>query len=217
MSRRSRASTEPRHRGRGSTRAYSVEGRAVVLQRSPGIVAGDRHYQSVVNRQVFRLQRSPGIVAGDRGRPRPSSPAGSSFNGAPASWPGIVAWATTSSSRSTGFNGAPASWPGIGACRTATDPGQRGFNGAPASWPGIARTGLRGARPVMASTEPRHRGRGSTHARLERLRDVLLQRSPGIVAGDRAHRAGAGVGAAASTEPRHRGRGSPRISDVGAR
>src|SRR6266540_1558273 len=90
-SRRFLASTEPRHRGRGSECAGVISGVAASgfngapaswpgidgrsslltllrtgLQRSPGIVAGDRTKVGSLGRKVVSLQRSPGIVAGDR-------------------------------------------------------------------------------------------------------------------------------------------------------
>ncbi len=63
---RREASTEPRHRGRGSQVFPSCSCTSCRLQRSPGIAAGDRVAESATKLLVRMLQRSPGIAAGDR-------------------------------------------------------------------------------------------------------------------------------------------------------
>ncbi len=227
------ASTEPRHRGRGS-RAGAGGGRPWLMRFNgapasrPGIdrdLAGEvievlastepRHRGRgstglPAARSVFGgLQRSPGIAAGDR-------------------------WcAGRATRRALGFNGAPASRPGIGVIDDLARRGRERFNGAPASRPGID-GGTRRVSPLQgASTEPRHRGRGSydsAAALTSRIgfngapasrpgidrpagrrngQPEPLQRSPGIAAGDRSEPRPLALRAcAASTEPRHRGRGS---------
>ncbi len=153
------ASTEPRHRGRGSACSPDREPPSHRFALSAGPAQsevegrqreGPRRHSPRGALSVFgiatsapgigrrlRLQRSPGIVAGDRrgGRRR--------------------------ARRRSGFNGAPASRPGIALHLRA----------------------VRGE--AVASTEPRHRGRGSMRFTSREERSPALQRSPGIVAGDR--------------------------------
>ncbi len=179
------ASTEPRHRGRGSVVVRASSTRSRWLQRSPGIAAGDRKIRVRVCAGPASLQRSPGIAAGDRSR-NPASPC-----------------------RCPCFNGAPASRPGIALARRPHPRGRGRFNGAPASRPGIGSDGRLVRRDVPASTEPRHRGRGSESRAGWRCRgrtrfNGAPASRPGIVS--RAVPIPGGEGA--STEPRHRGRGS---------
>ncbi len=250
------ASTEPRHRGRGSARRRATRPRLRRASTEPRHRGRGSSQQGFEYDGVQLLQRSPGIAAGDRSGPRSFSSCSGCFNGAPASRPGIggrsvapvrVLRASTeprhrgrgsgsSRTRPTpgqgGFNGAPASRPGIGAPHLLSARPSRRFNGAPASRPGIGGADERKVVLVRASTEPRHRGRGSWKAQDGLPGPDVLQRSPGIAAGDRRprswrRRSDSGFNGApasrpgiarlvhhahrrerASTEPRHRGRGS---------
>src|SRR4051812_25764190 len=60
------------------------------LQRSPGVVTGDRRPPPWRIHHRTTLQRSPGVVTGDRSASTPPSPGRAGFNAAPASSPGIV-------------------------------------------------------------------------------------------------------------------------------
>jgi hypothetical protein len=108
-----------------------------LLQRSPGVVAGDRWRGGTDAGRPLVLQRSPGVVAGDRFHSRTVATGSACFNGAPASWPGIAAVRRLVRRDH----------------RASTEPRRRGRG---------SRRALRdAARHRGASTEPRRRGRGS--------------------------------------------------------
>ncbi len=182
---RERASTEPRPRGRGSTAAGPAAMRDL------------------------RLQRSPDLAVGDRRRTAAQSGGSSGFNGAPTSRSGIgpvlrrhgVGRSASTEPRPRGrgsgagaratrpanacFNGAPTSRSGIAWSVTALSHGSRSFNGAPTSRSGIVLLAGCGHAQMVASTEPRPRGRGSIVTRSRSETRNRLQRSPDLAVGDR--------------------------------
>jgi len=136
-----RASMEPRLRRRGNTNAVGMADRVLLLQWSPGFVAGETCFSLIISRAFVELQWSPGFVAGET--------AGACVLGAPGwelQWsPGFVAGET-------------------GAVRN----GRRGI-GIASMEPRLRRRGnfrelAAKKRAIEASMEPRLRRRGNSRA-----------------------------------------------------
>src|SRR6266568_2500160 len=154
------ASTEPRPRGRGWRDLIAPPPWPVELQRSPDLAVGDGALQRGMPRAGSGLQRSPDLAVGDG------------------------QWLCNTISAGYALQRSPDLAVGDGSSAAATRTTPVCFNGAPTSRSGmVAPPGLEGLR-LLASTEPRPRGRGWAEGRARR-----------------------GVRGLASTEPRPRGRG----------
>src|SRR6266568_2753615 len=178
------ASTEPRPRGRGWLELPEDAKRLPVASTEPR--PRGRGWEVAVGAEapVQMLQRSPDLAVGDGATSSPRRRGPSSFNGAPTSRSGMGPSSEECLATPVCFNGAPTSRSGM-----VAPPGLEGLRLLASTEPrprgrgwaeGRARRGVRG----LASTEPRPRGRGWDLTALESLYALVLQRSPDLAVGD---------------------------------
>src|SRR6266568_531319 len=206
------ASTEPRPRGRGWRDLIAPPPWPVELQRSPDLAVGDGALQRGMPRAGSGLQRSPDLAVGDGQWLCNTISAGYALQRSPDLAVGDGSSAAATRTTPVCFNGAPTSRSGM-----VAPPGLEGLRLLASTEPrprgrgwaeGRARRGVRG----LASTEPRPRGRGWDLTALESLYALVLQRSPDLAVGDGSPAPATPLTSLpASTEPRPRGRGWPSL------